>query len=139
MKYNNLIPELTVTNLEESKRFYINILGFKVEYERPESGFVYLSYQGSQIMLDSGNSEGSPWYTGKLEKPFGRGVHFQLDTDEVDILVKKLKENNWELKDEPKIHKFRKDDELVVVKGFLVMDPDGYLLMFNQGMPREKL
>ena len=35
MYFNKIIPELSVTNLENSLRFYKTI-GFKIEYERPE-------------------------------------------------------------------------------------------------------
>ena len=31
--YNSLIPELSVSNIEISKKFYLN-LGFKIKYER---------------------------------------------------------------------------------------------------------
>ena len=31
MKYNDLIPELVVSNINNSKDFYVNMLGFKVE------------------------------------------------------------------------------------------------------------
>ena len=34
MKFNSLIPELSVTNIEKSKEFYLS-LGFKIKYERP--------------------------------------------------------------------------------------------------------
>ena len=33
MKFNSLIPELTVSNIDKSKEFYIS-LGFKIIYER---------------------------------------------------------------------------------------------------------
>ena len=33
-KFNALIPEISVKNIEKSKEFYISILGFKLEYER---------------------------------------------------------------------------------------------------------
>ncbi len=33
MKYNSLIPELTVSNIDKSIDFY-TLLGFKVKYER---------------------------------------------------------------------------------------------------------
>lgn len=36
MKFNDLIPELSVSSIVESKRFYIDVLGFKLEYERGE-------------------------------------------------------------------------------------------------------
>ena len=37
MKFNSLIPELTVEDIERTKNFYIDILKFKVEYERSEN------------------------------------------------------------------------------------------------------
>ena len=41
MKYNDLIPELVVSDIEKSKEFYINHLGFKIEYEREEDKFFF--------------------------------------------------------------------------------------------------
>lgn len=34
MKFNKLIPELSVSNLEQSLKFYIDTIGFKIEYQR---------------------------------------------------------------------------------------------------------
>ena len=50
-KFNSLIPELSVKSIEESKRFYIDILGFKLEYERPEDKFAFLSLGDIQVNL----------------------------------------------------------------------------------------
>ena len=77
MKFNKLIPELVVSNLSKSLGFYVNILGFKVEYSREK--FVFLSFQGAQIMI----SENNTWKTGKLEKPFGRGINFQIEVKDI--------------------------------------------------------
>lgn len=52
MKFNTLIPELEVLNIKASKNFYIEVLGFKLEYERKEDKFVFLSKDGSQLMLE---------------------------------------------------------------------------------------
>ncbi|WP_291650961.1 hypothetical protein [Clostridium sp.] len=43
IEFNKLIPELSVINIEESKKFYIDILGFKLEYKRLEDKFAFLS------------------------------------------------------------------------------------------------
>lgn len=131
MQFNRLIPELSVSDLSKSLDFYIGILGFKIEYERKK--FIFLSFQGSQIMLDEdNNNEDSPWYTGKLEYPRGRGIHFQFEVDSIEPLLEKLKEKKWPIKTEPKVYEFRKEKEIIKMKGFLVMDPDGYLIMFNE-------
>jgi catechol 2,3-dioxygenase-like lactoylglutathione lyase family enzyme len=37
-----LAPELSVSDIAASHRFYCDVLGFTVRYERPEEGFVYL-------------------------------------------------------------------------------------------------
>lgn len=48
MKFNSLIPELSVNNIEDTKYFYISILGFKLEYQRLNEKFMFLSYGDSQ-------------------------------------------------------------------------------------------
>ena len=41
IKFNSLIPELSVSNIENSKKFYQE-LGFKIIYERPEDKFCFI-------------------------------------------------------------------------------------------------
>lgn len=41
--FNKLVPELSVSDFERSLKFYCQVLGFEVEYERPEDSFAYLS------------------------------------------------------------------------------------------------
>ena len=135
MKFNHLIPELSVSDFKKSLHFYTQILGFKVEYDRPESNFAYLSFQGSQLMIDQNNdNEKSPWYTGKLEYPRGRGIHFQIDIDNLKPLIKSLEKHHYAIKEPLKDYWFRKDKVLIGMRGLLVMDPDGYLLMFNEDL-----
>jgi len=83
VRFNKLIPEISVTDIEESLRFYTEILGFKVEYSRPEDGFAFLSLQGSQLMVEEINHN---WDTGELERPYGRGVNLQIEVDSVEEL-----------------------------------------------------
>jgi len=140
MKFNKLILELSVSNFEKSLKFYTGTLNFKIEYQREECNFAYLSFQGSQIMIDQGNDkEDSPWFTGKLEYPRGRGIHFQFEVDEIQPILDNLNKNNYPIKVEPEEYWFRKEDELIGMKGFLVMDPDGYLLMFNEDLGTKPL
>lgn len=131
MKFNKLIPELSVSNFEKSLEFYTKILGFKIEYSREK--FAFLSFQGSQIMIDHGNdNKSSPWFTGALKYPKGRGIHFQIEVKDISILLNRLNKHKYPIKHPLKEYWFRKDDCLIGMKGFLVMDPDGYLLMFNE-------
>lgn len=68
MKYNALIPEFIVNDMELSRAFYIDLLGFTVEYERPEDTFVFLSCGEAQLMLEEATPEE------KMEEkcPFGK-------------------------------------------------------------------
>ena len=45
MKYNAVIPELTVSDLESSKFFYLDMIGFKLDYKRDEDKFLFISLE----------------------------------------------------------------------------------------------
>lgn len=129
MEFNKLIPELSVSDIEKSKNFYVNILGFVLEYERPKDKFVFLSYLGSQIMLEQTNEN---WNTGKLEYPFGRGINFQIETTEIYQLETRLKNNNIKPY-KPIFESDYKVNNITYTEiQLLVQDPDGYLLRFSQ-------
>lgn len=136
MNFNKLIPELSVTDFEESLKFYIEIIGFKIEYKRDESKFAMISFQGSQLMIEEINNH---WNTGKLEKPFGRGINFQIGVNKIKPIINNLKKNNYPIFADPKENWYRKDIFLVGNKEFLVQDPDGYLLRFAENLGTKKL
>lgn len=133
MKFNNLIPELGVSDFNESFEFYTTVLGFKAEYIR--ESFAFLSLQGSQLMIEQMNDA---WNVGKLEKPFGRGINFQIMVADVDVLLKRLAEHKIVLFSELKENWYKKDNILIGQKEFLVQDPDGYLLRFAQDIGTKK-
>lgn len=129
MKFNDLVPELSVSDINKSKNFYTNILGFKIEYERVENKFAFLSYGGAQIMVEEINGN---WNTGELEYPFGRGINFQIMTDDVYEIVSKLKQNNISLYRDIMTNRYECGSEVFIEKEILLQDPDGYLLRFSQ-------
>jgi catechol 2,3-dioxygenase-like lactoylglutathione lyase family enzyme len=126
MKFNKLIPELSVTNYEKSLKFY-KMLGFQVEYTR--ENFAFLSFQGTQLMLEKQNDT---WGVGELTKPFGRGINFQIDVNNIEELLTILKKNNYKLAFPLELHKYQTNNGEIKEKEFLVQDPDGYLLRFSQ-------
>ena len=89
MRFNKLVPELSVSDINVSKQFYTDVLGFSVEYERKENKFAFLSHGEAQLMINQINGH---WETGKLEYPFGRGINFQIDIDNIDIFVSRVKD-----------------------------------------------
>ncbi len=132
MKFLPLLPELYVSNFSQSLHFYVDILGFKLEYKRDNPKFGFLSYQGSQLMiqeLEPGEEEQE-----NLEHPFGRGINLQIETDNVQKLLESLKKNNYTLKRGVKDSWYRENNILHGCREILVMDSDGYLLRFSQGL-----
>lgn len=130
MEFNKMIPELSVTDIRRSKEFYVKMLKFNIEYERPENRFVFLSYHGAQLMLDEGIS--GSWSTGHTEYPFGRGINFQFFTDDIDSIISTLKRNNTKLFKELFISEYQIHDKINVYEEIMVQDPDGYLLRFSE-------
>ena len=128
MKYNDLIPELVVSNINISRDFYVNILGFKVEYEREEDKFIFLSLGNIQLMLEEGSEE----ELSQMEYPFGKGINFTFGVDNVDELYSKFKIKKNLLKRDIEIREFRVNDEIIYVKEFSILDPDGYFIRISE-------
>ena len=127
MNFNRLVPELSVSNIEKSKEFYLKI-GFQVKYERIENKFCFLELEGNQIMIEEINDN---WDVGKLEYPFGRGINISMTIDDVENYYNKLKSKNIKMFRELEMHNYRVDNVTYNDKEFLIQDPDGYLLRFN--------
>lgn len=125
--YNSLIPELSVSNIDISKKFYLD-LGFKIRYERKENKFCFLQLEGNQIMIEENNDN---WNTGKLEHPYGRGINLSMTVSNIEKIYEILKEKNIKFFLDLEIHEYRIDDKISYDKEFLIQDPDGYLLRFN--------
>lgn len=131
MKFNKLIPELTVCDIEKTKSFYIDILGFSLEYERKEDKFIFLSYEGSQLMFEEFHQSG--WNVDELIRPFGRGVNFSIEVSCIERIRNCLVAMCYPLYKDIMINEYKANETVFVEKEFLVQDPDGYLLRFVQG------
>ena len=132
MYFNKIIPELSVTNLKNSLKFYQTV-GFKIEYERPENKFAFLSLGEIQFMLQEISNE-DKWNIAPLKYPFGNGINFQLEVENVEKIYNLLKENNYNIAFEMEENWYRQDNKLLGNKEFLVQDPDGYLIRFSQDL-----
>ena len=91
MNYNAVIPEFMVSNIEQSRSFYCDLLGFTIEYERPEENFLFLSLEDCQLMLEEGTKD----ELAELNYPFGRGVNISFGIKDVPRLYQKLLEANY--------------------------------------------
>jgi len=126
--WNRTIPELSVTNLDKSLKFY-KTAGFKIEYDRPENKFAFISLDQIQFMLQE-ISNNDKWSVAPLAYPFGNGINFQLEVDNLDEIYKKIKDANYKIAFDIEENWYRQDNKMLGNKEFLVQDPDGYLLRF---------
>ena len=128
MDFNKMIPELSVFDIEQTKRFY-NDLGFKIEYERPEEKFVFMSFQDSQFMFEQIHDNG--WNIGELIYPLGRGINFSIAVDDIEGLYKLVKTLNLEIYRELNRSIYQVNGTEEPQTEFLIQDPNGYLLRFT--------
>lgn len=131
---NNLVPEMLVTDLERSLSFYRDTLGFKVEYQRPEHFFAFLSFNGAQLMLEQDDQEESAWRVGPLQAPFGRGMNLSIECPDIRQLAAALAHAGFALRREIQECWYRHDELLHGELNLLVLDPDGYLLRFTEDL-----
>ncbi|MDO8627579.1 MAG: VOC family protein [Candidatus Diapherotrites archaeon] len=136
MKFNSMIPELSVSNPEKSLNFYTKILGFKIEYQRKEEGFSFISLEKVQLMIDA-IGKGNTWKTGKFDYPLGRGINFQIQVHKIAPLLKNLKKYKVKLFAEPEEKWYKVKNSEFGNRQFLVQDPDGYLLRFFEDMGKK--
>jgi catechol 2,3-dioxygenase-like lactoylglutathione lyase family enzyme len=129
-----LVPELDVSDLAASLRFYIDVLGFKVRYERPEERFAYLEREGAELMLEEADGPGRRFRTAPLEPPFGRGVNLQIAATGVDVLHDHVVAAGYAPFIPIETRLYRVDDVKRGNRQFVVADPDGYLLRFFEDL-----
>lgn len=125
-----LVPELLVTDIAASLRFWCDHCGFSIAYDRPEDGFAYLDLGGAQVMLEQ-RGRGRNWITDTLDIPFGRGVNFEIHVPDIDPILRSLDAASWTLFMAPETKWYRAGAKETGVRQFLVQDPDGYLLRFS--------
>lgn len=123
-----LVPELIVTDISRSLSFWCELIGFTVSYDRPEEKFAYLNLQGAQIMLEQFNEHDRDWETAPLEAPFGRGINFQIEVPDIQLIIERLNQVNWPIFIPVEERWYAADEVEFGQLQFLVKDPDGYLL-----------
>jgi catechol 2,3-dioxygenase-like lactoylglutathione lyase family enzyme len=125
-----LVPELLVTDLNASLRFWRDLCGFNVAFDRLYEGFAYLDLDGAQIMLEE-RDRNRNWIVGPMEAPLGRGVNFQIGVRTIHPILASLAGVDWPLFMKPEEKWYKTGDVETGVHQFLVQDPDGYLVRFS--------
>lgn len=134
MEFSALVPELAVSDLPTSLKFWCDVIGFSVWYDRPEEKFAYLTLGRAQIMLEQHASSDRSFVNGALELPFGRGINFQLEIPSVDQVLARCEHQGIELFLSAEERWYRRGEEWVGQRQFIVADPDGYLVRCMQSL-----
>jgi catechol 2,3-dioxygenase-like lactoylglutathione lyase family enzyme len=136
-----LVPELYVTDLSASIAFYVDLLGFQIEYARRAEKFVALSLGTAHLMLEEAPSlkratseefEQGQWRTADFEKPFGRGINFEIQIDDVERVNHRLIQHDYPFLRPLHEKSYRVGTESRNVRQLLLADPDGYLIRLSQ-------
>lgn len=134
-----LTPELLCKDIKISLSFYLDVLGFIIQYQREESGFAMLERQGARIMLSQYKPEKkNNWIAGPLEFPFGRGMNLEIETKLVDDLYANVQKSNAQIFLPIEEKWYRVDETYQGSRQFIVLDPNGYLLRFYEYLGEKK-
>jgi catechol 2,3-dioxygenase-like lactoylglutathione lyase family enzyme len=124
-----------LTDVVKSIEFWCDLCGFHIDYQREDEGFAYISRWTAHVMLEQAGV-GRNWLTAPLDRPFGRGINFQVTVSDLEPVLASLRAANHPLFMTPTIKWYRINREEAGVKQFLVADPDGYLIRFQASLAR---
>lgn len=125
-----LTPELDVADLDRSLTFYVDVIGFRVVFDRPEERFAFLDLAGIPLMLEEAAGPGRRFRTAPLEYPYGRGANFQIEVAEVTATYERACAANAPVLIPLEERWYRRQQSEYGKRQFVVADPDGYLLCF---------
>lgn len=131
-----LVPELDVSDLDESLSVYVDVLGFSCHVIRPEDRFAYLVREGVHLMLEEAAGPGRRFHTAPMERPFGRGMNLQIEVADVDTLYASVHRAGLSVVIPIDERWYRQDQTEAGNRQFVMADPDGYLLRFFQDLGR---
>jgi catechol 2,3-dioxygenase-like lactoylglutathione lyase family enzyme len=131
-----LVPELVSSDIARSRAFYRDVLGFEVRHERSEDRFLFLERNGAVLMVEQ-PVERSPFLpAAALDRPYGRGVSFELVVGDVDDVHAAIQAAGVEFLLPLSERWIERDSDAVGVREFAVQDPDGYVIRFAQPLGR---
>lgn len=130
------MPEFAVTDIERSLRFYLDVLGFSILYDRPEERFAYLvrrvGDREAHLMLEQHG--GRSFHAATMEHPYGRGSHLQIEVGEVAPLWAAVRDSGAPVVLPLEDRWYRRGDREVGNRQFVTQDPDGYVLRFFESL-----
>ncbi|PZO64182.1 MAG: VOC family protein [Paracoccus denitrificans] len=121
-----LVPELSVRDWIASLDFYRNVIGFAVEYGRPDEGFAMLVLDDARLMIDQ-IGKGRTFDEALIARhPLGVGMNLEIRVPDVDAIAARVAPDRVVIPLEDKVYGV--GEQAVAQRQMVVRDPDGYLL-----------
>jgi len=121
-----LVCELYVEEISTSLRFWQNILGFEIAYQRPEERFIYLQrHDGAQLMLYQPEEKPAIKSTAVLEPK----AVLQIFVDSLSPVEAAANKQGWPLLRGPEDVWRRWGDRMGGKREIRLSDPDGHRVL----------
>jgi len=137
MKFSDVTPNLVVSNVERSLAFYRDVLGFSVFTTAPQASgfaFAWMTRDGVSVFLNSLESVKAE-HAGIGAKPIGGTASLFIVLEAatiaagVDAMFKTI--------DGRARVEMPLKDQFYGMREFAIEDPDGYLIIFAQELPKK--
>ena len=117
-----LSPSLTVNDLQESMRWYRDVLGFDVEHEHERDGILRgVSLRAGEVRILIGQDDGAKGW----DRVKGEGFSLHITTEQdVDEVAERIRGRGGRLESEP-------EDMPWGARAFRVVDPNGFKLTIS--------
>ncbi len=130
----SLIPEIDVTDLAASMSVYQNVFGFELLLQREEEAFAYLALGQAHLMMQQADGPGRRFHTAPLQRPYGRGINFQILVESVDVILARAGDHGLDIVIDLEERWYRQDKIHRGNRQFVVADLDGYILRFYEDL-----
>jgi len=126
VQWNPMVPELMVTDFTKSLRFYVDVVGFNVMFQRTNPQFAYLELNGAQLMIEEDHE--TAWQVAEMVSPRGRGINLQIDVPSVaEVQIRMNSSGKLAFRPINESWYTTSEGEIGQLE-LLLQDPDGYLL-----------
>ena len=121
-----IVAELYVSDINQSRAFWCDLLGFRVAYQRPQERFVYLeNAEGAQVMLYQPPEYGQA-HDAAATHPKSM---LQIFVSELAPILSALTRANWVLHQGPEEVWRRWGDRMGGKREIRFKDPDGHMIL----------
>ena len=124
-----VVPELSVRDLAASLRFYVDLLGWTLAYERPDDGFACLRLERIDPLLDRSDlGRNFDESIAVSDHPVGLGLNPEMTLAANGPIRARQRRAEWPLALQPENMWDRCGTRQVGQRQFVIADPDSHLL-----------